>query len=45
MKSVGARGADVEPEIDLGKRTNRDCHRKGIAGRGIVSDLAASQMG
>ncbi len=27
MISVGARGADVEAEIDLRKRTNRDCHR------------------
>ena len=34
VESVRARRPDVEPEIDLRKRTNRDCH-----GRGIVSDL------
>jgi hypothetical protein len=34
MKSIRARTTYIEPEIDLGKRTNRDGH-----GREIVSDL------
>jgi hypothetical protein len=34
MISIGARSTDVEPEINLRKRTNRNSH-----GRGIVSDL------
>ena len=40
--SVRARGADVEPEIDLRKGTNRDCHNC-ETGRGIVSDLLSER--